>query len=59
MFVAEYREDVRITIPAIAGCLTDSHQYLRKAAIELLARLVAQGMYYHRCLVGTLRHVCS
>ena len=44
MFVAEFREDVRITIPAIAERLKDSDRYVRSAAIELLSRLAAQGM---------------
>jgi len=44
MFVAEFREDVRIIIPAIAECLRDSRWYVRMAAIELLSKLVAQGM---------------
>ena len=44
MFVAEFQEDVRITIPAIAERLKDSDSYVRSAAIELLSRLAAQGM---------------
>ena len=44
MFVAEFREDVQITIPAIAERLKNSDSYVRKAAIELLSRLAAQGM---------------
>jgi len=45
MFVAEFREDIRITIPAIADNLKDSDWYVRSAAIELLSRLAAQGMF--------------
>jgi len=45
MFIAEFREDVRVTIPAIAECLKDSDWYVRKAAIEVLSRLAVQGMY--------------
>jgi len=44
-FVAEFREEVQITIPAIAERLKDSDSDVRKAAIELLSRLAAQGMY--------------
>jgi len=44
MFVAEFREDVRITISAIAECLKDSHSDVRSAAIAALSRLAAQGM---------------
>jgi len=44
MFVAEFREDVRIIIPAIAEGLKDSDPYVRKAAIEGVSSLVAQGM---------------
>jgi len=44
MFVAEFREDVRITIPAIAEGLKNSGQYPLSAAIELLSGLAAQGM---------------
>ena len=44
LFVAEFREDVRITIPAIAERLKDSDSYVRKAVIGLLSRLAAQGM---------------
>jgi len=45
VFVAEFREEVQITIPAIAERLKDSDSDVRKAAIELLSRLAAQGMY--------------
>ena len=44
MFVDEFREDVQITIPAIAERLKNSDSYVRKAAIELLSRLATQGM---------------
>jgi len=44
MFVAEFREDVRITIPAIVECLKDSDSHVCLAAIEVLSRLAAQGM---------------
>jgi len=44
MFVAEFREDVRITIPSIPERLKDSDWYVRSAAIEVLSRLAAQGM---------------
>jgi len=44
VFVAEFQEDVRITIPAIAERLKDSRSDVRKAAIEVLSRLAAQGM---------------
>jgi len=44
MFVAEFREEVRIAIPAIREHLNDSVSYVREAAIELLSMLAAQGM---------------
>jgi len=44
MFVAEFREDVRITIPAIVEYLKDSDWYVCKAAVELLSRVAVQGM---------------
>jgi len=44
LFVAEFREDVRITIPAIAECLKEFDSDVCKGAIELLSRLAAQGM---------------
>jgi len=43
MFVAEFREDVQITIRAIVEGVKNSHRYLRQAAIEVLSRLAAQG----------------
>jgi len=45
MLVAEFREDVWITVPAIAECLKDSHSDVRSAAIEVFSRLAAQGMF--------------
>jgi len=44
MFVAKFREDVRITIPAIAERLKASDRYVRSAAIEILSGLAVQGM---------------
>jgi len=44
MFEAEFREDVRITIPAIVGRLKDFDSDVRKAAIEGLSTLAALGM---------------
>jgi len=44
MCVAEFLKDVRTTIPAIAECLKDFDSDVRKAAIELLSELAAQGM---------------
>jgi len=55
-FVAEYREDVRITIPAIAKHLKASGWYARNSAIELLSRLVVQRKCYHHFPVGVLKH---
>jgi len=55
MFVAKFREDVRITIPAIAERLKDSDPDVRLAAIEGVSRLAPQGM----CVSITLRWVCS
>jgi len=43
MFVAEFREEVRIAIPTIAELLKDSDWYVRETAIKLLSRLAAQG----------------
>jgi len=59
MFVAEFREDVRITIPAIAERLKDSGSEVRSAAIGVLSRLAAQGMCCHHSPVGVLKHVYS
>ena len=59
MFVAEFQEDIQITIPAISECLNDSVPDIRKAAIELFSGLVKQGMFWHHFLVGVLRHVHS
>jgi len=56
MFVVEFREDIRITIPAIVGRLKDSDSDVREAAIGLLSRL---GMCQHHFSVGMLKHVCS
>jgi hypothetical protein len=44
MFVAEFREDIRITIPAIAEGLSHLYSDVRKVAIELLSKLAEQGM---------------
>jgi len=44
MFVAEFREDVRIIVLGIAEHLKNSDWYVRNAAIEFLSRLAAQGM---------------
>ena len=57
--VAEFREDIRITIPAIAEHLKDSDSYVREAAIELLSMLAAQGMCEYHFPVGVLKHFCS
>jgi len=43
MLVAEFREDIRIAIPAITEHLKDSDSDIREAAIELLSKLAAQG----------------
>jgi len=59
MFVAECREDVRISIPAIAERLNDSDSDVRKAAIELFSRLGAQGVSQHHFLLGVLNRGCS
>jgi len=42
--VAGLREDVRITIPAIAERLKDPDSHVRSEAIGVLSRLAAQGM---------------
>ena len=44
LFVAEFREDVQIIIPAIVECLKDSDGYVRSVAIEGVSSLAAQGM---------------
>ena len=44
MLVAEFREEVRIAIPAIAEHLKDSDMYVRKTVIEGVSMLAAQGM---------------
>jgi len=44
MSIAEFRDDIRITIPAIAEHLKDSDSFVRMAAIEGLSILAAQGM---------------
>jgi len=43
-FVAEFRDDIRIAIPAIAEHLKDSDWHVRKEVIELLSTLEAQGI---------------
>jgi len=58
MFVAEFQEDVRIAIPAIVKCLKDSDWYVRKAAIEVLSRLAAQGMYVLASTFGGCSQAC-
>jgi len=42
--VAEFWDDVRIAIPAIAEYLKDSHSDVLKAAIEGVSRLAVQGI---------------
>jgi len=59
IIVAEFREDVRIVIPAVVEHLKDSDWYVRNAAIELLSRLAAQGMSLRHFPVGVLKYVCS
>jgi len=59
MFVAQFREDIQTIIPAIAEGLKDSHSKVRMTAIDLISRLAAQGMCYHRFPVGVLKRVCS
>jgi len=44
MFVAEFQEEVRIAIPAIAEHLKDSDYDVRKAAIKLVSILAVQSM---------------
>jgi len=45
IFVAEFRKDIRVTIPVIAERLKHSNWSVREAAIEFLSRLAAQGTY--------------
>jgi len=42
---AEFREDIRIAIPAIAEGPKDSHSDVHAAAIEHLSRLAAQAEF--------------
>ena len=58
-FIAEFRGDIRITIPVIAGQLNSNYSEFRKMATELLSRLAAQGMCKDHLSVGVLKHVCS
>jgi len=44
MFEAEFRDDVRIAVPAIAEHLKGSHSDIREAAIKGLLRLVGKGI---------------
>jgi len=44
MFVAEFREDVRITIPTIMAGLKDSDWVVRMVAVNGVSRVAAQGM---------------
>ena len=44
MIVAEFRGDIRITIPAILDRLKDSDSAVRKAAIKGVLRLAAHGV---------------
>jgi len=57
MFVAEFREDVRITIPVIAKRLNDFNSDVCKAAIEFLSMLAAHSMCLCHFVVGVLKHV--
>jgi len=59
MFAAEFREDVRVTIPAIVDRLKDSVWYVRKAAVDLFSGLLAQGICQHPFLLGVLKHDSS
>jgi hypothetical protein len=49
MFVADVREDVRITIPAIAEGLKDSDSHVPSAAIDELSRLALPGSAGYVC----------
>jgi len=44
MFVVDFRDNIRMTIPVIAKHMEDSDPGVRMAAIELLSRLAALGM---------------
>ena len=57
MFVAEFRENVWITIPVIAKCLNDLNWDVHKAAIKFLSMLAAHSMCLHHFVVGVLKHV--
>jgi len=59
LFVAEFRGDVRTTIPSIVECVKDSDSDVREAAIELLSRLAAQGVCWYLFPVGFLKRARS
>ena len=44
LFVAEWREGIRTAIPGIVECLKDVLWNARRAAIEVLSNLGAQGV---------------
>jgi len=59
VLVAELREDIRTTIPAIAEHLMDSDWDVCMATVGILSGLAAQGMCQDQFLFGVLKHVCS
>jgi len=59
MLAAEFKEDVRITIPAVVEHLKGHDWHVRNAASELLLRMAAQGMCQHHFLVDELKNFRS
>jgi len=59
VFVAEFREEIRITIHATAEDLKNSDFSVREVAIGRLSRMGAQSMCKDHFPVGVLKRVCS
>src|SRR5712672_2122067 len=54
LFLAEFKEDVRITIPAIVEHLKSSDSDVCKAALDGVSMMAAQGMYQRHFLAVVL-----
>jgi|SRR5712671_2245399 len=63
MFVAEFREDIRITIPSIFNHLKYSSLGVCNSAIKLLSRLAMQGIFsitfWSVCLNMPVAELCK
>ena len=57
MIVAEFHEEIRMTILGIVECLKD--EWVRSAAIKGLSRLAAHRMCYRLSPIDLLNHGCS